>query len=169
METRVEAFNKHIAWWSEVNKETAWKLTREERDEACAASAWNAALAWAAARIGESHICCAGGAHNQAAIAALATLPAQTAQAVVKYTYAGPDLFIGNVQVRRWFGAICDQVRRWFGAIAGILLAGFLVVRIPAQTVKPALPPQHHLAPTPPRQGVQLPPAASTLSPKMIP
>jgi len=53
METRVEAFNKHIAWWSEANKKTASKLTREDRDSVCAASAWNAALAWAAKRINE--------------------------------------------------------------------------------------------------------------------
>ena len=33
--------------------------------------------------------------------------------------------------------------------IAGILLAGFLVGRIPAQTINAALPPQHQVAPRP--------------------
>ena len=58
MNARQKAFNEHFKWWKKVNSDFYRSLanrtdTKEEIALAAAASAWNAALAWAAKQIGE--------------------------------------------------------------------------------------------------------------------
>ena len=55
MDEREKAFAEHLAWWKEANGDAmhSERLTRYALCAGAAASAWNAALAWAAKQIGE--------------------------------------------------------------------------------------------------------------------
>jgi hypothetical protein len=53
MEERERAFNEFFAWWKTAGMDRD-RLTRSELAQGAAAAGWNAALAWAAQRIGET-------------------------------------------------------------------------------------------------------------------
>lgn len=56
MDERERAFNEHFTWWLRANAPNIAAgagLEREQFAKGAAASAWNAALAWAATAIGE--------------------------------------------------------------------------------------------------------------------
>ena len=53
MNLRRVAFDEHFAWWKKVNVSGLSTMGPEELAKSAAASAWNAALSWAAKQIGE--------------------------------------------------------------------------------------------------------------------